>query len=198
MLTVKLVLNLCWLGFFTLLKRTLISSCINSNIYSKQLENRNWGNINYTHFTQWNHNLLCPLAEKEWEALFVCSDRWCDASSRTVWNVARYYLAAHQRANCDWQYLVANWFAFPYTVYFRQDEQLMIFTQLGVIIAFGNLPLFLLVSPQVVKYSADMVFWSAQIRMHAFYIIFSFHLIVILIFLLIVFCFDLLQHYFSK
>ena len=98
----------------------------------------------------------------------------------------------------DWQYLVANWFAFPYTVYFRQDEQLMIFTQLGVIIAFGNLPLFLLVSPQVVKYSADMVFWSAQIRMHAFYIIFSFHLIVILIFLLIVFCFDLLQHYFSK
>lgn len=102
------------------------------------------------------------------------------------------------RVDLDWLCTVANWFAFPYTVYFRQDEQLMIFVQLGVIIAFGNLPLFLLVSPQVVRGSADMVLWFSQIRMYAFYILFSFHLIVILVFLLIVFSFDLLHHYFSK
>jgi hypothetical protein len=98
----------------------------------------------------------------------------------------------------DLEVAIAKFFAFPYTVTIREGEIFLVYSYIGVLIECGTLQLFLLVSPTVIRGSADMVFWFAQIRMLAFRIIFSFHLIVILIFLVLVFSFDVLFHYFSK
>ncbi|MFX1577931.1 MAG: hypothetical protein ACFFCF_12295, partial [Promethearchaeota archaeon] len=85
----------------------------------------------------------------------------------------------------DLEDAVAKFFAFPYTVSVYRYQFFEVYESLIIDIRFGHIQLFSLESPEVTISSAEKVFLFAQTRMIAFYIIFSFHLIVILIFLLI-------------
>ncbi len=96
----------------------------------------------------------------------------------------------------DLEDAVAKFFAFPYTVTIREGEFLWIYSYIGVLIECGNLRLFLFLSPTVIHGSAEMVFWFAQIRLLAFRIVISFHLIALLLFMLILTSVDIIYRRF--
>jgi hypothetical protein len=102
-----------------------------------------------------------------------------------------------------WELVFPNIFAFPLVVYLSRDMWGG-FThypfnlppvQLGIAINCGFFNLFRLASPLVYRGSHDWVVWFTRIRLIAFQILFSFHLIAILVFLPIVICCDGLRHY---
>ena len=97
----------------------------------------------------------------------------------------------------DLEVAVAKFFAFPYTVTIRESEFIWGYSYIGLLIACGNLQLFLFVSPTVMQGSAEMVFWFTQIRMLAFRIIFSFHLIALFLLMLVLTSVDLIYRRFQ-
>lgn len=100
----------------------------------------------------------------------------------------------------EWQRVYANIFAFPLVVYPVRATGIIFEGPVHLVIPIncGRFNLFLLESPEVAAGTPDMVFWFTRTRLTAFQILFSFHLIAILVFLLIVFCFDVLHHYSLK
>ncbi len=100
------------------------------------------------------------------------------------------------RHDLEWQRAVAFWFAFPFTVSPYMAGFELAAVRLTIFIRFGYVQLFYLVSPDVGSGSAEMVFWFTQIRMLAFRIIFSFHLIAFLLLMLILTSVDVLYRRF--
>ncbi len=105
------------------------------------------------------------------------------------------------RIDLEWQRVYANILAFPLVVYpVRATASLLPsdLVYLEITIDCGRFNLFILVSPEVAVGTPDMVLWFTRIRLIAFQIILSFHLIALLIFLLIVFSFDMLHQLFFE